>query len=143
MMAGTAAQEYAGLFSLFGLRPISIGAFADSVRLLFLDSVDAPMTEEFIRQAAGVGLPILLNLRSAIGAADASTSFTGPDCRPVIVGDLDALPGMAAFGVGFVAGPTAIVGAARTWKQAFSICTAAPSQRAALVAFEARHSEAV
>jgi aspartate/methionine/tyrosine aminotransferase len=143
LIAGAAGDEYAGLFSLVGLRPRSIGPLTDSVRLLYFESVDAPAAAATTVEATAVNLPILLNLRSAVGAAGAPAAFTGPACRPVIVGDLDALPGMPAFGVGFVAGPTAMVGAARTWKQAFSICTAAPSQRAALVALAARQTEGV
>jgi len=52
----------------------------------------------------------------------------------VVIGNLDALPGVASFRVGFVAGPADLVRRIQTWKQAFSICTAGPSQRAALAA---------
>jgi aspartate/methionine/tyrosine aminotransferase len=52
----------------------------------------------------------------------------------IAVGSLDDLPGVASFRVGFVAGPEAAMRRVQTWKQALSICTAGPSQRAALAA---------
>ncbi len=54
----------------------------------------------------------------------------------ILIGSLDSLPGLASFGLGFVAGPPTAMGPIRTWKQALSICTPAPSQRAALAALE-------
>ena len=51
-----------------------------------------------------------------------------------IVGTLDELPGLSSFRVGFVCAPKELALEIRTWKQALSICSAAPSQRAALVA---------
>ena len=51
-----------------------------------------------------------------------------------LVATLDALPGLASFRVGFVCAPKELAPRIRTWKQALSICTAAPSQRAALLA---------
>lgn len=67
---------------------------------------------------------------------------TGPGELPdlaqdaVYVGNLDGLPEMDMFGLGFVAGSPDRVKRIMTWKQAFSICSPAPSQRAALLAFE-------
>ncbi len=52
----------------------------------------------------------------------------------MIVGTLDDLPGLSSFRVGFVCAPRELASEIRTWKQALSICSAAPSQRAALVA---------
>ena len=73
--------------------------------------------------------------------ADASLvqrAATAPELRSlgVVIGNLDALPGVSSFRVGFVAGPADLVRRVQTWKQAFSICTAGPSQRAALSAVE-------
>ena len=59
-------------------------------------------------------------------------AFDAGDVQTVVIGDLDAVPGLTTFRVGFAAAPAALMRAIRTWKQALSICTAAPSQRAAL-----------
>ena len=53
--------------------------------------------------------------------------------QTLIVGNLDALNGLGSFHVGFLCGPSLAVTKVRRWKQALSICTAAPSQRAAFV----------
>lgn len=50
----------------------------------------------------------------------------------IMIGDLDSLPGLDSFRLGYVAGPADLVKRIQTWKQALSICTAAPSQRAAV-----------
>ena len=51
-----------------------------------------------------------------------------------IVGHLDHLSGMTPFRVGYVSAPPSLIAKVRRFKQALSICTAAPSQRAALAA---------
>jgi aspartate/methionine/tyrosine aminotransferase len=56
--------------------------------------------------------------------------------RTLIIGSLDALPGIGTFRVGFVLGLGSVMDKVRSWKQALSICTAGPSQRAALFALE-------
>jgi aspartate/methionine/tyrosine aminotransferase len=50
----------------------------------------------------------------------------------LILGDLNGFAGLDHFHLGFVAGPPDRIKRVMTWKQALSICTAAPSQRAAL-----------
>ena len=52
----------------------------------------------------------------------------------ILIGHLDSLPGLDHFRMGYVAGPPDLVKRIQTWKQALSICSAAPSQRAALFA---------
>ena len=52
----------------------------------------------------------------------------------VLIGHLDSLPGLDHFRMGYVAGPPDLVKRIQTWKQALSICSAAPSQRAAMFA---------
>jgi aspartate/methionine/tyrosine aminotransferase len=56
--------------------------------------------------------------------------------RTLIIGSLDSLPGVETFRVGFVLGRGSVMDKVRSWKQALSICTAGPSQRAALFALE-------
>lgn len=54
--------------------------------------------------------------------------------QSIMIGHLDTLPGMDLFRLGYAAGPPELVKGITTWKQAFSICSAAPSQRAAMFA---------
>ena len=54
----------------------------------------------------------------------------------IVIGNRDAVPGLASFRVGYVAAPKEKAAKLRSWKQALSICTAAPSQRAVLVALK-------
>ena len=48
----------------------------------------------------------------------------------------DDVLGLASFRVGYVAAPKKKAAKLRSWKQALSMCTAAPSQRAVLVALK-------
>lgn len=52
----------------------------------------------------------------------------------VVVGHFDSLQGLRQFRMAYVAGPPELVKRIQTWKQALSICSAAPSQRAAMFA---------
>ena len=51
----------------------------------------------------------------------------------IIFGDFDDVDGISSFRVGFVAGPRDKIMKIRSLKQALSICTAAPSQRAVIL----------
>ena len=54
------------------------------------------------------------------------------DAGSIIIGDLNGVPGLDHFHLGFAVGPLERIKGIMTWKQALSICTAAPSQRVAL-----------
>ena len=56
----------------------------------------------------------------------------------IVIGSLDGLEGVHPFSVGFVAAPVAVRPRIAKWKQASSICSPAPSQRAALWALGVR-----
>ncbi len=56
----------------------------------------------------------------------------------VVIGSLHGLDGMQPFSLGFVAAPVAVRPRIAKWKQASSICSPAPSQRAALWALGVR-----
>jgi aspartate/methionine/tyrosine aminotransferase len=76
-----------------------------------------------------------------VGAALWSTApprFTAADVDTVVIGSLDRLDGLPTFRDGFAAGPAPVIARLRAWKQALSICTAAPSQRAAIHALADR-----
>ncbi len=84
-------------------------------------------------EASGGPVPIVC-LGDVFGTAAAELPDLARDA--VYVGNLDGLPEMDMFGLGFVAGSPERIKRIMTWKQAFSICSPAPSQRAALLAFE-------
>ena len=54
----------------------------------------------------------------------------------VFLGDFDARPELSSFRVGYVCAPKELAKKVRSWKQALSICTAAPSQRAAILVLD-------
>ena len=56
----------------------------------------------------------------------------------IVIGSLHGLEGMHPFSLGFVAAPVAVRPRIAKWKQASSICSPAPSQRAALWALGVR-----
>lgn len=69
---------------------------------------------------------------------DIGERLTKGDVAPgsILVGTLDSLPGLRSFRVAFIAAPADLAPALKSWKQALSICTAAPSQRASLLLLE-------
>ena len=66
------------------------------------------------------------------GFGDDPTAWASIDRDSVVVGSLDGMTGMRAYRIGYSAGPAEVMANVMKWKQAFSICTAAPSQRAAI-----------
>ena len=68
------------------------------------------------------------------GAAEAAAVPTDA----IVIGSLDGLGGIYPFSLGFVAAPVAVRPRIAKWKQASSICSPAPSQRAALWALGVR-----
>ncbi len=83
----------------------------------------------------------LLGLSSEAGLPDildlgAHWSSQLPQCDPqrtLIIGNLNGIKDLSLFQVGYLMAPKALMARCRSWKQAFSICTAAPSQRAAIL----------
>ena len=68
----------------------------------------------------------------------APTAPTPATPAPIVIGSLDGLSGMHPFRLGFVAAPPEVLAGITKWKQASSICSPAPSQRAALWALGVR-----
>jgi hypothetical protein len=131
------------LFHFMGwdLAPCS-GSLSPDARLLYREA-DVPHGEhwEALKAIENVSSVVdLLNLGARLTTADAMPPVLAT--RTLIIGSCRGLAGQEAFGTGFVAGPAALLNGIRTWKQAFSICTAAPAQRAALTAFEEQGSAA-
>ncbi len=81
------------------------------------------------------GVPEILGLGGLLYSKDSTHTPLPPiDESTILIGHLDSLPGLDHFRLGFVAGPPETVKRIQTWKQALSICSAGPSQRAALFA---------
>ena len=66
------------------------------------------------------------------------TDLSSVSTDAILIGHLDSLSGLDHFRMGYVAGPPDIVKRIQTWKQALSICSAAPSQRAAMFVISQR-----
>jgi hypothetical protein len=78
------------------------------------------------------GIPDVLDLGSSLISPtwDAFPPFDS-FCT-LITGNLDALPGLSSFRVAYLMASKDNIAKCRPWKQAMSICSAAPSQRAAI-----------
>ena len=113
------------LFELLGFHPASS---TSRPRLRYTELVETP-PDWSSREA-----PLIVNLGSGV-LGDLPRWIVEDD--PIVLGNLDALPGLASFRVGFVCAPAALAKKVRSWKQTLSICTAAPSQRAAYEAWRA------
>jgi hypothetical protein len=85
-------------------------------------------------------LPDVLNLESSLGSSLESFPPFDPSLT-LVTGDLDAIEGLSTFRVAFLMGTKAMIARCRPWKQALSICSAAPSQRAAIHALEIQTKE--
>ena len=72
------------------------------------------------------------------GGRPPSAASSAVPADAIVIGTLDGLEGMHPFSLGFVAAPVAVRPRIAKWKQASSICSPAPSQRAALWALGVR-----
>ena len=72
------------------------------------------------------------------GARPPSVESAAAPADVIVIGSLRELKGMHPFSLGFVAAPVAVRPRIAKWKQASSICSPAPSQRAALWALGVR-----
>ncbi|MGH9334651.1 MAG: hypothetical protein ACRD21_12995 [Vicinamibacteria bacterium] len=107
----------------------------DRVRLVYREASSRETTQaELLSFASEQDLPDILNLEHELGGGGNASFPPFAEERTVILGDLDAFTGMASFRVGFLMGPERWLRRIRVWKQALTICSPAPSQRAAWVA---------
>lgn len=132
---GSTPGRHQALFDWMGLARAESGAAA---RLHYSD-----ITED---RAAALPMESRLD-HSAPGVHAVGGSLFGPRNRTlradlpanlIVIGSLDGLDGMRPFGLGFVAAEPGTLAGITRWKQASSICSPAPSQRAALWALGAR-----
>ena len=107
---------------------------------------DAPEPAEFV-QVHAIGDRLFggpgeeAGVRSSSGEVSdrpPSTEAAAALADAIVIGSLDGLAGMQPFCLGFVAAPVAVRPRIAKWKQASSICSPAPSQRAALWALGVR-----
>ena len=130
--------------SLFRLMKLELRRPDDAVpdggiRLIYREGqADRGAHETLIGRTVRGGLVDILNLGSALASGCPAGIPPYAADRTLILGSFDALPGASSFRIGYLAGPERFTRRAAVWKQAFSICSAAPSQRAVLKALEDR-----
>ena len=102
------------------------------------DDGAAAVYRDIHRAAAKPSSEIASEIVDAGDLVATGASWPSVDLRPrtLLIGSLDALPGAGTFRVGFVLGRGSVMDKVRSWKQALSICTAGPSQRAVLSALQ-------
>ncbi len=126
------------LFGIFDLRPHKASKQlvpTQDVRFVYREKESSLATQEAVVQlAVNQNLPDFLSLGDALASSHSLKIPPTSTQHTLISGTLNALPGISAFRVGYLLGPEALIRRIRVWKQAISICSAAPSQRAALTA---------
>ena len=149
MVAARDGGNHRPLFKLFGLvvtGPSSAAVGDPSAPVagprlrraaVYRELSDQPeLQEDLLRTSVRDDIPDILNIRSRIGARSGDDLSSVSADRTVLIGNLDSFPSLRAFRLGFVAGHERLLKRVLTWKQAFSICTAAPSQRAAVFSLD-------
>jgi hypothetical protein len=124
------------LFGIFDLRPQKASKQwipTRDVQFVYRERESSLATQEALHQlAVDQDLPDFLNLGDALASSHSLKIPPASIQHTLISGNLNALPGISVFQVGYLLGPEAFMRRIRVWKQALSICSPAPSQRAAL-----------
>jgi len=132
---GSAPGRHQALFDWMGL------ARAESDGAASLHYRDATKARETGLQAGcrpDHSVPCVHSVGDSLFGSQGWTLRSDAPANLIVVGSLDGLDGMHPFRLGFVAAePQTLAGITR-WKQASSICSPAPSQRAALSALGVR-----
>ena len=147
------ASEGESLFVTFlGVGAASVARLADTapgrhrrlfdwIRLAAADPADSPVLpvhavgDRLFAPASGPGGRSGAEPRAAVEPGSPSG---GSLEQAIVIGSLDGLAGMRPFSLGFVAATPQTLARIAKWKQASSICSPAPSQRAALWALGVR-----
>ena len=95
-------------------------------------------TDARARSASAAPIGVSSSAEGPGAGASAPTDTAGALADAIVIGSLDGLEGMEPFSLGFVATSSAMRPRIAKWKQASSICSPAPSQRAALWALGVR-----
>lgn len=127
--------RHRGLFSLMGMETLRAGEATDTglpIKLIYREwDSDIKMQKETLDAPSADDCVDVVDLHSSLWSGSLA-SLPPHEPRSLFVGSLDALDGLSTFRIAFLMAPSDIFTRCRTWKQALSICSAAPSQRAAL-----------
>jgi hypothetical protein len=141
VVAADQGGRHQGLMRLLGLNVIEAGDVQSQRDVVYREAPCSeglwPSTAQVIAKDSCVEIH---NLRGQLteGPAGCGEGQGGEEigsslgAQTILMGNLHGLAGMSSFRIGFVAGPPATMKPIMVWKQALSICTAAPSQRAAI-----------
>jgi hypothetical protein len=141
-MVLVAGDRHQHLFRFMGMQP---GKASDGdpdpagIRLVYREAEsERSLQEALLNYAVKHDIPDILNLGRSM---DMGAGSEFPPFAPegsIVIGDLGfRLP------IGYLIGPEKYLRSIRIWKQAVSICSAAPSQRAALARLSGKLEEVV
>lgn len=132
---GSAPGRHQALFDWMGLGRAGSDAAAS---FHYRDTTNSTETEPQTDSLLDQPVPCVHTVGGSLFGSQGWTLRGDIPANPIVVGSLDGLDGMLPFRLGFVAAePQTLAGITR-WKQASSICSPAPSQRAALWALGVR-----
>jgi aspartate/methionine/tyrosine aminotransferase len=120
--------------ALFRLMGFGVGEKESSETKLTYRSWDADRErqKDVLDFATKSEIPDVLDLGSSLISPPWNAFPPVDSSRTLITGNLDALPGVSSFRVAYLMASKDRIARCRPWKQALSICSAAPSQRAAI-----------
>ena len=136
---GSAPGRHSRLFDWMGLMPADPDRTGrGSVVFHYTDRARAPARGTRGRVQRNQSVPRIHAIGDRLFRSDAPGYSDGALANVIVVGSLDGLSTMQPFRLGFVAAPPKTLAGIARWKQASSICSPAPSQRAALFALGVR-----
>jgi aspartate/methionine/tyrosine aminotransferase len=132
--------HHEALFRVMGLRVE--GKESSETKLTYRSwDADLGRQKDVLDFAHKNDVPDILNLGSSLVGPPWKTFPPFDSSRTFITGNLDGLPGISTFRVAYLMASKDRIARCRPWKQALSICSAAPSQRAAIHALSGAGEE--
>lgn len=110
----------------------------EAVVFHYTDRARAPARGTRGRVQRNQSVPRIHAIGDRLFRSDAPAHSDDALANVIVIGSLDGLAAMQPFRLGFVAAPPKTLAGIARWKQASSICSPAPSQRAALFALGVR-----
>lgn len=132
---GSSPGRHQALFDWMGLARADSNAAAT---LHYRDMVGDGAARRPTDSPLDHSVPCVHATGSSLFGSRGRTSRGDVPANLIVIGSLDGLAGMHPFRLGFVAAPPRTLADITKWKQASSICSPAPSQRAALWALGVR-----
>lgn len=132
---GTPPGRHQPLVDWMGLAKADSNAAAT---LQYRDTIEDRAAERTPDSPLDHSVPCVHATGSSLFGSPGRTSRVDVPASVIVIGSLDGLGQMLPFRLGFVAAEPATLAGITKWKQASSICSPAPSQRAALWALGAR-----